>query len=81
MVATPTGATAYVTDHGKNYDASRMVGHITVDQGSEKAEVDLKFSAENRLTASVIKLPKGAKAVVMIMDKSGATTTVRFTVK
>lgn len=81
LVATPAGAAVYITDHGKIYDASKMTGRITVDKDSDKAEADLKYSADNKLIAPGVKLPKGAKAVVIVKDNAGAVTTVRFIIK
>lgn len=81
LVATADGAAIYIQDHGKDADASRFDGKLTVLNGAEKSEVPLKSAGGNKLEAKGINLSKGAKAVAVLNTSSKKTLTVRFTVK
>lgn len=76
-----SGATLYVVDHGKPADASRMSGKLTVLNGTQKSEGELKPAGGNKLMASGVKLEKGAKAVAAVQVAAGKTVTVRFTAR
>lgn len=73
------GATLYVVDHGKPADASRMGGKLTVLNGTQKSEGELRPAGANKLVATGVKLDKGAKAVAAVQTGAGKTVTVRFT--
>lgn len=81
LVADATGAIIYVDDHDKPADTSKMSGKLTVLNGSEKSEADLKPAGGNKLEARPVKLDKGAKAIASLKDVSGKVTTVRFSIK
>jgi hypothetical protein len=81
LVAEGQGAALYVNDHGKAADASKFGGKLTVLNGADKSEAELKPAAGNKLTAAPVKLDKGAKAVAAVTNGAGKTITVRFTVK
>lgn len=81
LVATAEGAEIYIQDHGKDSDASRFDGKLTVLNGTEKAEAPLKSAGGNKLEAKGVKLVKGTKVVALITTNSKKTVTVRFTVK
>lgn len=76
-----SGATLYVVDHGKPADASKMGGKLTVLNGTQKSEAELKPAGANKLVATGVKLEKGAKAVAAVQTGTGKTVTVRFTTK
>lgn len=80
LVMAADGAIVYVVDHEKDHDAAKMSGKLTVLNGADKSEVELKPSGGNKLEAKGVKLGKGAKAVA-VLTEAGKTTTVRFTVK
>lgn len=80
LVATPTGATIYIEDHGKPLSAAGMSGKLTVLDGANKSEAPLS-PAGTTLVAPGIKLPKGAKAVAAITTANQKVITVRFTVR
>ena len=80
LVAAADGAVVYVVDHEKDHDAARMTGKLTVLNGADKAEAELKPAGGNKLEAKGVKLGKGTKAVA-VLTEGGKTTTVRFTVK
>lgn len=81
LVSTVTGVAVYVLDHNQGYDASNMAGRITVLNGAQKSEADLKFAGGNKLEATGVKVGKGAKAVVVVTGNNSTPITVRFTVK
>lgn len=81
LVPQPAGAALYIVDHGKPADASRMSGKLTVLAGAQKFEAELKPAGGNKLEASDVKLPAGAKVVATVKAGNGKTVTVRFSVK
>ena len=81
LVAEGTGAALYVVDHGKPADTAKMSGKLTVLNGKEKSEAELKPAGSNKFEASNVKLAPGAKAVASISGAAGKVITVRFTVK
>lgn len=80
LVAAADGAVVYVVDHEKDHDAAKIGGKLTVLNGADKAEAELKPIGGNKLEAKGVKLAKGAKAVA-VLTEGGKTTTVRFTVR
>jgi len=80
LVAIPDGALIYVVDHDDDYDAKQMSGKLTVLNGANKSEAELKAAGGNKLEAKGVSLGKGAK-VVAVLTEGRKTTTVRFTVK
>lgn len=81
LVGTMEGAALYVTDHDDDYDAARLSGTLTVLNGSQKSEAELKPAGGNKLEAKGVNLGKGAKAVAVLNTSSRKPITVRFTVK
>ena len=81
LVATPDGANIYIQDHGKDADASRFEGKLTVLNGADKSEALLKPAGANKLEAKGVTLSKGSKAVAVLTTGSKKSITVRFTVK
>lgn len=80
LVAAPDGAVIYVVDHDDDYGTKQMSGKLTVLNGTEKSEADLKATGGNKLEAKGVKLGKGAKVVAAVTE-GRKTMTVRFTVK
>ena len=80
LAAAADGAVIYVVDHDDDHDASKMGGKLTVLNGADKTEAELKPAGGNRLEAKGVKLGKGAKAVATVTE-GRKTTTVRFTIK
>jgi hypothetical protein len=74
-------ATIHVEDHGKPFATAGMSGKLTVLNGTEKSEAQLKPAGDNRLEARGVKLGKGAKAVASVTTPKNKTVTVRFAVK
>lgn len=81
LVPTPDGAVIYIQDHGKDADASRFDGKLTVLNGAEKSEAPLKAAGGNKLEAKGVQLAKGAKAVAMVSHSGKKSITVRFAIK
>jgi hypothetical protein len=74
-------ATIYIEDHGKPFPTAGMTGKLTVLNGTERSEAELKPAGENRLEAKGINLGKGAKAVASLTASKKSTISVRFAVK
>lgn len=81
LVAEKDGAAIYLMDHGKPMSSKGITGKVTLLQGSNKTEADLKEAGDNKLRATGVKLAKGDKLVAVLANVAGKSTTVRFTVK
>jgi hypothetical protein len=81
LVPQADGAVLYVEDHGKPLPTQGMTGKLTVLNGSQKTEAELKPAGDNKLESKGVKLEKGAKAVAALTTASKKAVTVRFTVK
>ena len=80
LVSTPEGAAIYVEDLGKPMAPSGMKGKLTVLNGAEKSEAELRVAGD-KLDAKGVKLAKGAKVVAALVTPAAKAITVRFTVK
>lgn len=80
LVPQADGALLYLSDHGKPLAIGGMSGKLTVLNGSDKSEVELK-PAGDRFEAKGVKLGKGAKAVAAVTTAAKKTVTVRFIIK
>ena len=81
LVAQADGATIYLMDHGKPLASKGITGKLTVLQGSNKIEVDIKEAGDNTLRVLGVKLGKGDKLVAALSNIRGKSMTVRFTIK
>lgn len=81
LVVEADGASLYLVDHDEPMSAKGISGKLTVLNGSEKIEVEVKAAGDNKLRASGVKIAKGAKVVAVLNNVEGATATVRFTIK
>lgn len=81
LVKQADGAVVYVEDHGKPLATQGMSGKLTVLNGSQKTEAELKPVGDNKLEARGVTLASGARAVAALTTPSKKTITVRFTVK
>lgn len=81
LVPQADGALVYVEDHGKPLATQGMAGKLTVLNGSQKSQAELKPAGDNKLEAKGVKLAPGAKAVAALTTPAKKTVTVRFTVK
>ena len=81
LVAQADGAIIYLMDHGKPVPSKGITGKLTVLQGSNKVEADIKEAGENTLRVLGVKLGKGDKLVAALSNVSGKNMTVRFQIK
>ena len=81
LVPKGDAAVIYVEDHGKPVSTAGMSGKLTVLNGTDKSEVELKPAGENRLEANGVKLVKGSKAVASVVAPGKKTMSARFAFK
>lgn len=81
LVVEADGATIYLVDHDEDMPSKGISGKLTVLNGAQKTEVDIKAAEGNKLRATGVKIEKGAKIVAVLNNVEGRTATVRFTVK
>ncbi len=81
LVPQDSGALLFIVDHGKPADASKMSGKLTVLNGTQKSEAELKPAGGSKLEAAGIKVLPGAKVVASVKGAEGQSATVRFSVK
>lgn len=81
LVVQADGATIYLMDHGKPLASKGITGKLTVLQGSNKTEADIKEAGENMLRVAGVKLGQGDKLVAVLNRVGGKSMTVRFTIK
>jgi hypothetical protein len=81
LVTEADGATIYLVDHDAPMPSAGITGKLTVLNGAEKTEAEVKAAGDNKLRATGVKLASGAKVVAVLNNVEGRTTTVRFTVK
>lgn len=81
LVAEANGATIYLVDHGQPMASQGIAGKLTVLQGDQKSETDLKSAGENKLRAEGVKIVAGTKIVAVLNNVHGKAVTVRFSVK
>jgi len=81
LVVEADGATIYLVDHDEPMSSKGISGKLTVLNGSDKTEVDVKAIDGNKLQAKGVKIASGAKVVAVLNNVEGKTATVRFTVK
>ena len=81
LVAQADGATIYLMDHGKPMASKGITGKLTILQGSNKIEADIKEAGDNTLRVLGVKLGKGDKLVAALSNIGGKSMTVRFAIK
>jgi hypothetical protein len=81
LVVEADGATIYLVDHDDDMPSKGISGKLTVLNGTQKAEVDVKATEGNKLRATGVKIAAGAKVVAVLNNVEGKTATVRFTIK
>jgi hypothetical protein len=81
LVVKTDGATIYLMDHGKPMASKGITGKLTVLQGSNKIEADIKEAGDNTLRVIGVKLGKGDKLVASLSNVGGKSMTVRFTIR
>lgn len=81
LVAAGDGATIYVLDHEDEFDTANTSGKLTVLNGAEKSEADLRPAGGNKLEAKGVKLGKGSRVVAALRTADKKSITLRFTLK
>ena len=80
LVAHADGAAIHIDDHGKPVSVVGTSGKLTVLNGANRSEAELK-PAGDKLEAKGIKLAPGSKVVASVTMADKKTTNVRFTLK
>jgi hypothetical protein len=80
LVASASSLQLYVRDHGKSIDLSKASAKLTLLNGTEKQEIELKPSGDKLEATGAFKVGTGAK-VVVIVSNQGKQTTARFALK
>lgn len=81
LVTKPEGAELYVVDDGEDIDSAKLSATMTVDVNGVKSEVVMLAAGGNKYVAKGVKIPRGAKVVVMLVAPDQSKTTARFTLK
>ena len=82
LVAKADGVTLYVRDHGKAANTQGAAAKLTLLSGSEKSEVALAPTGDNKLEAKgSFKVGAGTKAVATVTMAGKKPVNVRFAMK
>jgi hypothetical protein len=81
LVAKPDVIQLYVNDHGKPLDVSKASAKVTLLNGSEKQEVELKPAGALLEAKGTFKVGTGTKAVAVVTNAGKTLGTARFTLK
>ncbi|UVW27116.1 hypothetical protein [Massilia sp. H6] len=82
LVATGSGATIYVDDHGKDLSTAGATGTLTVLQGAQRTEWPLQAGSNNTLVMKGgARLAPGSKAVAAVTFADKKSVSVRFAIK
>jgi hypothetical protein len=81
LVVEADGATIYLVDHDEDMPSKGISGKLTVLNGAQKTEADVKATEGNKLRATGVRIAAGAKVVAVLNNVEGKTATVRFTIK
>ena len=80
LVAKPATIQLYLRDHGKAVDLSKASAKVTLLNGTEKQEVELKPAGDKLEANGSFKVGPGTKAVAVV-TVAGKTATARFSLK
>jgi hypothetical protein len=78
LAASGGNAVLYVEDHGKPLATAGMSGKLSVLNGADRAEAELKPAGDNKLEAKGVKVAKGTKSVATLTLPDKKEVTVRF---
>jgi hypothetical protein len=82
LVVKPTSVELYVSEDDEPVASSTATAKLTLTVVGKKTELPLVAGAGNGFVGAGIKLPKGAKVSVTVVDKaSGAKTFTTYTLK
>jgi hypothetical protein len=80
LVAKPSAIQLYLRGHGKSPDLSKATAKVTLLNGTEKQEVELKPAGDKLEATGSFKVGPGTKAVAVVTI-AGKPATVRFAIK
>ena len=80
LVAKPATIQLHLRDHGKPADVTKASAKLTLLNGTEKQEVELKPAGDKLEATGSFKVGPGTKAVA-IVTIAGKPSTARFTLK
>lgn len=81
VVAKPDLLQVYVSDHGKPVKLEGAKGKVTLLNGTEKTEVDLKPAGDRLEAKGTFKVAKGTKGIASVTLAGKPAATARFEVK
>jgi hypothetical protein len=81
LVAQPTVIQLHWRDHGKPADVSKASAKLTLLNGTEKQEVELKPAGDKLEAAGTFKVGPGTKVVALLTVAGKPAGTVRFALK
>jgi hypothetical protein len=82
LVAENGKAAVYILDHGAPVPTSNASGKLTVMNGTQKTEVELKPAGDNKLiSGSDVTLGKGTKVIASVTLADKRNVSVRFALK
>ena len=80
LVMQADGAVIYIVDHEKPVAVAGVTGKLTVLNGADKSEAELK-PAGDRLEAKGVRLASGSKVVAFATMADEKTVSLRFAIK
>ena len=81
LVAKPTTIHLFLRDHGKSADVSKASAKLTLLNGTDKQEVELKPAGDKLEATGSFKVGPGTKAVAAVTLGGKSVGTVRFVLK
>ncbi|WP_419815878.1 hypothetical protein [Glacieibacterium sp.] len=82
LATTPAGTMLYVSEDDEPVTATAMTAKLSITSGTAKQEVAMTPAAGNSFVAKGLKLAKGAKVGVMVIDgTTKARSSTIFTIK
>ncbi len=81
LVAKPALIQLHLRDHGKATDVSKASAKLTLLNGTEKQEVELKPVGEKLEASGAFKVSAGTKVVAIVTIAGKLVGTVRFALK
>jgi hypothetical protein len=81
LVAKPAAIQLHLRDHGKPADVAKASAKLTLLNGTEKQEVELKPAGDKLEATGSFKVGPGTKAVAVVTIGGKPAGTVRFALK
>lgn len=81
LVAKPTVIQLHLRDHGKPSDVAKASAKLTLLNGAEKQEVELKPAGDKLEATGTFKVGPGTKVVALVTIAGKPAGTVRFALK